>query len=217
MHPLQAVYPSTGSESSPDTQLCSCCDRLILVGYQVPSSAGQRRENKARFLNQDKVRERSLSNCYHGQNRLDLKKLTKFIVNQSRVVRNKTLIKTFPHSSLLRGFNFTPIFFSTSSSFPAAQGGGESRLWSVHCMLFLLLLSPEMRTPHTLPFLQSVVSPTGCPNLAMQTPYKYLSGSAFFITLNFTVFLLKHVKLLYVIRHKKYQPAHLSIHSSLRK
>lgn len=97
-------------------------------------------------------------------------------------MRNKTLIKTFPHSS-----------FTSSTSLPfffLLLPNRELGLCSVNHTFVLLFLFPEVRTLHTLPFLQGGVPPTGCQNLAMQPPCKCLSGPILFTTLNFTICLL---------------------------
>ena len=77
------------------------CGGLTLAGFQVPtkaalpllSSAGQGTENitKGSWV-KIKDRERSLTNCCHKQNRLDLGKinLIYYQSNQSRIMRNKT-------------------------------------------------------------------------------------------------------------------------------
>lgn len=71
------------------------CGSLTLDGSQVtvkaspalPSSTRHRKEKKyhERLVGQDKGREGSLTNCYHGQNRFTLEKLTEFIKKQIKI------------------------------------------------------------------------------------------------------------------------------------
>lgn len=106
-------------------------------------------------------------------------------LNQSRIVRNKILRKTFPHSSLLHGFNFTPIFFFYLL-LPSTTGEGQWIRVVISSSLFLLLLSLEVRTPHT------SLPPAWGPSHRLPKPGHanpiQMSGSTVFTTLSLTFF-----------------------------
>jgi len=117
------------------------------------------RKYDGRFEGGDKDRERSLTNCCHGQNRLNLGRKGGFIhhqSNQSRIVRNKSRSSnTFP----LPLPSCWAQLHSCSSPFSprVAQGDGDWTLRSAQHTLSLLLLVPQGTTPRTLPLLQPEV------------------------------------------------------------
>jgi len=75
-------------------------------------------------------------------------------------MRNKIkLKKPSSYPSLLPGLNFTPEFLH--NLLWSSAGGWGMVLWSVHHMLYLTLLPPQGRTPHTLPLLQHELPPVG--------------------------------------------------------
>lgn len=98
------------------------------------------------LMDQGKGRERSLSSCHHGQNRLNSGKLIQFIQNKAEWDNKKS-------NQILKHLPITPSFFKFPPS-QVLQADGEWGLgWFITDWMFCLFLLLG-RIPHTLLLLQ---------------------------------------------------------------
>lgn len=123
----------------------------MLGGYQSCSVApflrwaGERKYNE-RLMGPDKGEGRSLSSYCRVQNRLSLNKLILLTAsqNQSRIMINKT--KSFPHSSLLTGLNFTPDFLYLLPQSSIGMGNGGCSQFITCCLCHSFFFRGELLT-----------------------------------------------------------------------